>query len=205
MKRFILALAVVSAVAAGAASAAVAPTVTLDQDARTIIYGGSVTLSGSITPPAANQPVTITQMATGGRTSTVTATTGNDGSYSVDVTPRRETSYQAKYQTATSNTRVVFVRPRIGLRRNGAGRYAVAVVAARSFVGKYVWVTRWDAKRKLWANVKRVYLTRFVKTTGASTAGFQLRIARRTKIRVYLNASQTRPDYVAGYSNFILS
>jgi hypothetical protein len=196
------------AVAATAAAAA-APTVTIDPERSTVTFGGSVTLNGDVSPMTSGQKVTITQTPQDRSPRTTQVTPQSDGSYSLDISPRIQTQVQAKYMTATSQPQVIFVRPRIGLRKygwsNGFGRFAVSVVAARSFVGKYVWVTRWNRLAHRWVNVRRVSLTRYVKSTGASTGAFKLRVRKRVKLRVFLSTPQARPGYVAGYSNFIVT
>jgi hypothetical protein len=205
MKKLLLALLATASLAATAAATAAAPSVTLSADRRTITFGGTVTLSGEVSPPAANQKVTIVQTPQDRAPRSTVVTTQTDGSFSLDTSPRIQTQAQAEYQTAKSQPLVIFVRPRIGLRKYGRGRFAVSVVAARSFTGKYVWITRWNRRAHRWVNIKRVFLTRYVKSTGASTAAFRLRVGRRTKLRAFLNTSQARPGYVFAYSNFILA
>ena len=144
MKRLLLVASAVAALAGTAAATAAAPTVTLTQDRRTVFFGGTITLSGDISPAAANQKVTITQDPQDRPARTTEATTQADGSFSLDVQPRIQTTAQAKFQTAQSEQLIMFVRPRVGLRKFGARRFGVTVVAGRSFVGNYVWVSRWD-------------------------------------------------------------
>ncbi|HYY63268.1 MAG TPA: hypothetical protein VE688_01545 [Gaiellaceae bacterium] len=205
MKRLLLVASAVAALAGTAAATAAAPTVTLTQDRRTVFFGGTITLSGDISPAAANQKVTITQDPQDRPARTTEAMTQADGSFSLDVQPRIQTTAQAKFQTAQSEQLIMFVRPRVGLRKFGARRFGVTVVAGRSFVGNYVWVSRWDRSRHQWRNIKRVYLTRYVKSTGASTAAFSLRVRRSTKLRAFLSAPQARPGYLNSYSNFIVA
>ena len=101
---------------------------------------------------------------------------------------------------------MLHVDPRVGLRKYGGHRFAVNVVAAQSFVDKYVMITRWDARAHAWRNIKKVFLTRFVKSTGASTAAFTLRTGgKRIKLRAFLSNAQARPGYVYSYSNFIVT
>jgi hypothetical protein len=168
-----------------------------------------VTLSGEISPAAANQDVTITTTPQDRPARSYVVKTQSGGTFSLDVRPRIQTQAQATYkqgsQTATSQPLLIFVRPRVALRKYGVGRFAVSVVAMRSFVGKYVWVTRWDSRRHQWRNIKRIYLVRYVKSSGASTAAFRLRLTRRTKLRVFLPTTQARPGYMFGFSNFIFA
>jgi hypothetical protein len=204
MKRFILALAVAGVLAGGTAATAAAPTVTLQQDRGLIIFGGSVSLTGQITPAAADQKVTITQMPQDRAARSTQVTTESDGTFSLDVSPNFNTRVQAKYGTATSDELTIFVRPRLNLRKYARHRFVAVVVAGRPFVGRYVWLTRWSTRAHAWRNIKRIYLTHYVKSTGASTAAFRLRVRRGTKLRLFLNNVAARPDYVRGWSNFVV-
>ena len=204
MKRLMLVLSATAALAGTAAATAAAPTVTLSQDRRTVFFGGTITLSGEITPAAGNQKVTITQDPQDRPARTTEVTTGTDGSFSLEVHPRIQTIAEAKYQTASSDQLIMFVRPRVSLRRLSHGRFAVNVVAGRSFVGSYVRVTRWDRTRHQWRTIKRVYLTRYVKTSGASTATFSLRVRRTVRLRAFLSRPEAQPGYLDSWSNFIV-
>lgn len=191
---------------ATAAVAAAPSSVTINPEKRIVFYGGTVTLNGTVSPVVAGQAVSITQTPQDRTPVTRQVTPNADGTYTIDIKPRIQTQITATYQGATSQPQVVFVRPRVGLRKYGAHRYAVSVVAAQSFVGKYVTITRWDSHRHSWRKVKNVYLTRYVKSTGASTAAFRLNThGKRMKVRAFLNRGQARPGYLYGYSNFIVT
>ena len=206
MKKLLILAATTLAFGTTAATAAAPASVTLNPEKQTIIFGGTVTLNGTVSPVVTGQTVTVTQTPQGRKARSTQVTPQSDGTYSLDISPRIQTQVQASYQGSSSQPQVIFVRPRIGLRKYGAGRFAVSVVALRSFVGKYVWITRWNARGHKWMNVKRVYLTRYVKSTGASTAAFRLRTSgRHVKLRAFLNAQQAKPGYAFGYSNFIVS
>jgi hypothetical protein len=205
MKRLILALATASAIAASTAAATVAPSVTLQQDRDTIIYGGTISLSGQVTPPAADKQVTIMLMPQDRAPRSVTVTTQSDGTFSYDTSPRFNTRVVAKYGTATSDELNMFVKPRIVLSKYARHRFVVRVFAGRPFVGRYVWVQRWNARAHAWRNLVRVQLQRYVKSGGASTAAFRLVVRRGTKLRAVVNDAAARPDYVAGWSNFVVS
>src|SRR5919206_329196 len=96
------------------------------------------------------EPVTITETPMGEPTRTIQVTTDATGHFSLKLQPRIQTIVTAHYKGQASNQAVAFVRPRIGFRKNGPGRFAVTVVASRSFVGKYLWLTRYSAKVRGW-------------------------------------------------------
>jgi hypothetical protein len=209
MKKLILALALTGALAAATAATAAAPTVTLSQDHSTIFFGGTIGLTGQITPAATDQKVTITQFPMNRAPISVTVTTNSDGTFSDDISPRFNGRVVAKYtsgsQTANSDELNFYVRPRVSLSKFARNRYAARVVASRPFVGRYVWIQRWNARAHAWRNVFRVQLKHYVRTSGASTTAFRVHFGRRVKLRAFLNDASARPDYVRSWSNFVVS
>jgi hypothetical protein len=209
MKKLILALALSGALAAATAASAAAPTVTLSQERSTIFFGGTIGLSGQITPAATDQKVTITQFPMNRAPFSVTVTTDSDGTFSRDISPRFNGRVVAKYtsgtQTASSDELNFFVRPRVSLSKFSRTRYAARVVAGRPFVGRFVWIQRWNARAHAWRNVMRVQLKTYVRSSGATTTSFRVHFGRRVKLRAFLNDASARPDYVRSWSNFVVS
>jgi hypothetical protein len=205
MRKLIVALAAASALAASTAASAAAPTVTLQADRQTIIYGGTVSLTGQVTPAAADQQVTITQTPMNRAPRSVTVTTESDGTFSYDASPRFNTRVVAKSGTASSDELNIFVKPRIVLNKYARHRFVVRVFAGRPFVGRFIWVQRWNTRTHAWRNLVRVRLQRYVRSGGASTVAFRLVVRRGTKLRAVLNDAAARPDYVRGWSNFVVS
>src|SRR4051812_46189594 len=97
----------------------------------TVRYGGHAVLHGTV---AAGMPVTLSASAHGKTAQGLlsTAAAGN-GAYHFEVAPATRTSYVAQTEVST-NTFVVDVMPRIGLRRNGT----VRVSAPSSLTGRTV-------------------------------------------------------------------
>ena len=209
MKKLILALALTGALAAATAATAAAPTVTLSQERSTIFFGGTIGLSGQITPAAADQKVTITQFPMNRAPFSITVTTDSDGTFSHDISPRFNGRVVAKYtlgtQTTSSDELNFFVRPRVSLSKFSRNRYAARVVAGRPFGGRDVWIQRWNARAHAWRNVMRVQLKTYVRSSGATTAAFRVHFGRRVKLRAFLNDASARPDYVRSWSNFVVS
>ncbi len=182
---------------------AVSASVTLTASRTILIFGGAVTLSGRVSSARPNESVTVTIRPYEQPALTVTVRTGDNGVWTYQHQPRIRTVYQARWDTVTSANATVNVRPRISLRKVAAGRFAVSVVAARSFGGRYVDFRRWNATRRTWVLVKRVYLRRSTATTSVAT--FRARVPRRAKLRVFMPLTQTQPAYAAGHSNFIVN
>jgi hypothetical protein len=178
-------------------------TVTIAASRTTLIFGGEVVLSGSISSRLAGQPVTLVVRPLGGAVERVVLTTGTDGVWRYEAQPRIQTAYTAEYRSSTSASTTINVRPRISLRKVAARRFAVTVVAGRSFAGKIGYVARWSVRSQRWVLVKRLTLVQSATSSTVSIASVRLRVSRKTKLRAFLSQAQVQPGYVTGYSNFI--
>src|SRR6266508_3281598 len=120
-----------------ATGTAAAPSVTISASRPSVVYGGSVSLSGKIAASSAGQTVNVLAEPSGASAfsalASVTTTAG--GHWSEDVKPTIETSYQATWTSATSSTVTVKVRPLIPLTlvNLSTGTFSTKVTAARSF------------------------------------------------------------------------
>ena len=159
----------------------------LDTSQSTIVYGGTVTLSGSVANGQAGESVTIVEHrlpSLGGvQVQTVsTVQTAANGSFSLEVRPLIHTLYRASAGQTTSNAVSVQVRPRLQLTR----------IAAH----------RWSLKRHHWTSVRRVFFTRALAAspTVVSRAVFRARLGG-ARIRVLIPRSQTAPGYLMAFSN----
>ena len=177
--------------------------VTLNASRTSLIFGGEVVLSGAISTKVSGQPVTLVIRPFGGNVERVELTTGTDGVWRYEAQPRIQTAYSAEYHRATSPSATVIVRPRIGLRRVALNRFAVTVVAGKSFAGRVAYIARWAPRSHRWITVKRFVLVRSQSSATVSVATVRARIARKTKVRAFLSATQAQPGYISGYSNFI--
>jgi hypothetical protein len=180
----------------------------LDASASLAVYGGSVTLTGSVANGQAGESVTITEHrvpAVGGlETQTVaTVQTAADGSFSLDVRPVIHTVYKASTGQTSSNAVSVQVRPRVSLTRIGSHRFVARVVAARSFVGRYGLLQRWSLRRHHWTSVRRLFFSGALTTTSptvVSRVTFRTRLGG-ARVRVLIPRSQTAPGYLMAFSN----
>jgi plastocyanin len=180
-----------------------AASVTLNASKSSLIFGGEVVLSGAISTKVSGQPVTLVVRPFGGNVERVELTTGTDGVWRYEAQPRIQTVYSVEYRRFASPSATVNVRPRIGLRRVAANRFAVTVVAGKSFAGRVAYIARWAPRSRRWVTVKRFVLVRSASSSTVSVATVRARIARKTKVRAFLSQAQVQPGYVAGYSNFI--
>ena len=186
-----------------------AVSVTLDISRSIVVYRGAVELSGSVSNAQAGQQVTIMEHRFPfGRSAQVrelaTVKAAADGSFSVTARPVIRTLYTAKAGKAQSDAVAVNVRPRIRLTHaGGRHRFLVRAAAARSFVGKYVVLQRWNRRAQVWVAVRRVYFRSAVagiSPTVVSRATFRARFGR-VMIRVFMPLRQTVPGYISGSSN----
>jgi hypothetical protein len=184
--------------------------VTLDVSRSIVIYGGAVSLSGSVSNSQAGQTVTIMEHRFPfGRAAQVrelaTVKTAADGSFDVTAHPVIRTLYTAKVGNTRSDAVPVNVRPLIRLSHApGLHRFRARAFAARAFVGKYAVLQRWNRRTHVWVGVRRVYFRSFVggvSPTRVSQATFRADLPGRVKIRMFMPLRQTVPGYISGSSN----
>jgi plastocyanin len=169
-----------------------------------VVYGGAVTLSGTVSNRRAGETVTVFAKPIGQNqfTSVGSATSTPNGNWSFIVKPRLQTAYEARWrptgQAVMSPQTVVNVRPQVGFRvKTASGRVVTffsKVRGARSFGGKLVNLQRKNRFGR-WVTLKRVTLG------STSAATFKSRLPRgRSTVRVFMPARQAAPGYVAGIS-----
>jgi hypothetical protein len=185
---------------ASVGTAATPRTVTISASRPSLVFGKSVTLSGKVSDSTAGQNVSVLAEPAGTTAFAALATvqTVLGGHWSEVVKPTIETSYQAKWKSATSSTVTVKVRPQITLAliSQATGRFSTNVSAARSFAGKFVLVQRLTSTGV--ATLKRVTLD------ANSAASFRVRLhVGRSRLRVVMPTSQTAPGYITGTSNVV--
>jgi len=180
----------------------VRPGVSMKASAAQVGYGGTLTLTGTVSSAAAGENVNVDAMQCGATSFTrvASARSAAQGAWSSAVKPAMNTSYRASWKNATSVPLAAKVGPAVSLKRVRAGRFTASVTAAQSFVGKHVVLQRY---RRAWKNVKRVTL-RTVKAgtapTQISSAGFRARRTRGARLRLLLTQPQAGACYAAARS-----
>ena len=187
-----------------------AETLTLAAKPLAAVYGGKVTLTGTLSTQKAGENADVLATACGQtaatKVTTVQTTTG--GSYTAVVQPLQNTSYTLKVKNTSSPAVTVQAQPRLLLGRVAAHRYSLRVFAAQSFAGKVGTLQRYNTALARWVNVKRVLLranSTGIAPTVISTASFRSTIPSRLKVRVVLPQLQAGGCYLPGRSNTILS
>jgi plastocyanin len=202
----------------GNVTVAAAPaTLSTSASPRVLEYGGTTTVSGTLSTGLANQKVDILAQACGENAAkvvqTVTTTTG--GAFTYQVKPTLNTSYQARFgggaSAVTSALVPVSSRAIVSLRRNALHRFTTQVTASQSFVGKAVLFQRWVQRKHKWSTVKTVFLgSRHAASTPlpgstVSAVTFGARIVKGLKVRALLPPAQAGPCYIAAKSATIRS
>jgi plastocyanin len=185
-------------------SPALRASVSIASSRQIVIFGGSVTLSGTVSTLRAGETITLVEQRFNGVTTRTEVTTGTGGVWSFEAEPRMLTTYRAELGSVVSSALTVQVRPRISLRKVARTKFATTLVAARSFAGRFVVFSRWAPRLRRWVAIKRVYL-RSGGTASISVATFRATIRRGTKLRLFLPQGQAAPGYLAGQSNFIVA
>jgi len=188
----------------------VGTSVTLSARPQKVIYGGKVTLSGTLSTQKQGEKVDVLAQACGESAAkpVVGVTTTAGGAYTAQVKPLKNTIYTVKVKNTTSSPVTVKVRPRLSLRRVAAHRYLVRVYAAQSFAGKYASFQRYKAALSRWVAVRSVLLrpnTNGLAPTVISSRSFTSRIKAGLKVRIVLGTAQVGSCYLAGKSRTIRS
>ena len=189
---------------------AVPATLSIAAKPTIVIYGGHVTLSGTLSTQQTNQTVDVLAQQCGAANSSKSTTvqTGTAGAWTASVQPLANTAYSAKTKAATSVAVTVRVRPRMTLTRVAAHRYSLRVTASTSFAGKFASFQRWNATTSRWVPVKTVALrasSAGVAPSVISTASFRSTVASGLRVRATLGQAQVGSCYASGLSNTIRS
>jgi hypothetical protein len=181
---------------------------------RTVIYGGSLALTGKVPNGNAGEKVTlraetVTPAGTRKASAVAETSTASDGSFRFVHAPVAETTYTVAWQvtpaTSTSSSDVtVAVAPRVGLSvvRKLSGRRVMLATKATSeisYAGRSVFVQRRTGFGE-WVSIKRVVLRAgpfATRTTVRLTKGL-------SRIRVVLPKSQAGTGYISGVSRTLL-
>ena len=175
-----------------------------------LVYGGRVTLTGTLSNQKVGENVEVlaTPCGQSAATKVTTVQTTTGGAFTALVQPLKNTAYTVKVKNTTSPTVAVKVRPRLRLRKPAPHRYSLRVFAAQSFAGKYVTFQRYNGTLGRWIKVKRVLLranATGVAPTVISSVSFRSAIRPRLKVRVVLPQLQVGSCYRPGRSNVIRS
>jgi plastocyanin len=173
-----------------------------------VVYGSTVTLTGTISSKRAGETITVFAQPFGASAPAAlgAAISAADGSWSFLVRPRLQTVYDARWKpastTATSPPVTVRVRPQVSLRvvatRGRVVTFLTKARGVRSFAGKVLSFQRKNAFGQ-WVILRKV-------TLGATSAAqFKVKLpSGRSRVRTFMPARQAGPGYLAGFSRTLL-
>jgi hypothetical protein len=207
MRKLVLLLTAIAAVAFAAPAVAQAPTLTLtigrasggpQGTVATIRYGDRVELSGDVSgAPQSGELVEIVVAPYRGETTIQQVRTDSTGEFTFTHRPTIKTSYTARARGGTSAQEpYAFVRPQVTLTawNKRKGQFIVKLQADAANASHVVWFQR-RINRTKWTTVKRVQLRR------SQSARFTARVPRGTRwVRAFV--PQT-PGYLSATSAFV--
>jgi plastocyanin len=175
-----------------------------------VVYGGRVTLAGTLSSQKVGENVDVFSTPCGQAAATKAATvqTTSGGGYTAVLKPLKNTSYAVKVKSTTSSSVSIKVRPRLRLRKLAPHRYSLRAFAAVSFSGRYATLQRYSRTLRRWVKVKRLLLranSTGVAPTVISSVSFRSAIKPRLRIRAVLPQLQVGSCYRPGRSNVIRS
>jgi len=188
-----------------AAPQVTAAVVTASASRAIVVYGSSLTLSGTVSSQKPGETVTIFSQPYGQTSPAAigSAISATGGGWNFLVKPALRTSYEARWKPATgpmtaTSPITVKVRPRVGWRvKATSGRivtFFTKVSGARSFGGKFVYLQRRNTFGQ-WVSLKKVFMS------PTSSATFKVRLpSGRSRVRLFMPATQAGPGYIAGIS-----
>jgi plastocyanin len=176
----------------------------------TVVYGGKVTLSGTLADKQSGESLQVLSLQCGATNATTLATISSTtgGAFTYTAQPLRQTAYSVRAKSSDSTAVTAKVAPQLRLGKVGRHRYALHVSAAESFAGKYATFQRYSTAKKRWVKVRLVLLkadTTGVAPTVVTSATFRSGIKAKQRVRVTLGAKQVGSCYIAGRSNTIRS
>ena len=190
--------------ATSAPTGTVAPpeTITLHATTSMVVYGRTTTHVGRVFNGQAGQTVQITQrmlppIAGAQPQSLASVKTASNGSFRLTVRPTIRTLYRADDQ-AKSTAVSVRVRPLLRLTAIAPHRFLLRALAARSYVGKFAALQRWNRFRHAWVSVRPVF---FQRTTPGSGPTVVSRAVFRTRVHGMIRMAMPRRQVGAGYND----
>ena len=185
---------------------------TISIDARPTITksGGRIAVSGAISSGRADVDVTLEGRFCDETTWREVSATHTDpgGAWYLEYTPQIGQVLRAKAVGATSSEVRVQTRPSVSLGQRPPGMFFVNVNAQRPFWHSKVVLQRFDAKKRVWIEIRKILLTETGAPPGvgyvwSGSDKVRVRVPKGTTMRAVLPLAQAKPCYLAGYSNLL--
>lgn len=185
---------------------------TISMTARPAIVKGNepVTVTGSVGSGRAEQLVAIQSKPCDQTTwrEIAETTTQSGGGFTIDFRPGINGLFRATSGGGESAPVKLQTRPSVSLGQRPPGTFFVNVNAQRPFWGRKVSLQRFDPKKRAWIEVRKILMTEQGAPPGVpwvwtGSDNVRVDVPRGTTLRAVLPLSQTRPCYLAGYSNML--
>ncbi|MGH2935413.1 MAG: hypothetical protein ACRDL2_13000 [Gaiellaceae bacterium] len=169
-------------------------------------FGGDLKLSGRVPGASAGQTVEILAQSCGFTNPVVVANvkTGSAGAYAFTLQPTRNTTFLARFASATSSGRKVKVRPKVELVRRGSRLFQVDISAgAGVFFTKTVLLQRRDALHHGWRRTAAGKLRKNSSATAliaVSSAKIHAHVPAGTTVRAVVGAKTLGRCFAASAS-----
>lgn len=134
--------------------------------------------------------------------------TDSGGAWYLEYVPQITQVIRAIGAGATSPEVKVQTRPSVSLGQRPPGMFFVNVNAQRPFWRSKVVLQRFDAKKRVWIDIRKVLLTETGAPPGvgyvwSGSDKVRVKVPKGTTMRAVLPLSQAKPCYLAGYSNLL--
>jgi hypothetical protein len=168
-----------------------------------VVYGRTTTLVGRVFNGPPGQSIQITQRMlppVGGAEpqSLASVKTSSNGTFRLTVRPTIRTLYRAGDDQAKSTAISVRVQPLLRLTAIAPHRFLLRALAARSYVGKFAALQRWNSFRQRWVSVRSVF---FQRTTPGSGPTVVSRAIFRTRVHGRIRLAMPRRQVGGGYND----
>ena len=130
------------------------------------------------------------------------------GAWYLEYVPVISQQIRAKGAGATSAEVKVQTRPTLSLGQRPPGMFFVNVNAQRPFWHSTVVLQRFDARKRVWKDIRKVLLTETGAPAGvgyvwSGSDKVRFQVPKGTTMRAVLPRSEAKPCYLAGYSNLL--
>jgi hypothetical protein len=185
---------------------------TISMSARPVISRANerVTATGVVGSGRADQLVTLQSRPCDQTTwrDIAETSTHEGGSWTIDFSAGIGGLFRATSAGAESEPLKLQTRPSVSLVQRPPGKFSVHVNAQRPFWHRKVELQRFDSKKRVWIVVRKVLLTEQGAPPGVGwvytgSDKVPVKVPKGTTMRAVLPLSQTRPCYLAGYSNLL--
>lgn len=185
---------------------------TISMSARPLISRANerVTATGVVGSGRADQLVTLQSRPCDQTTwrDIAETSTHEGGSWTIDFSAGIGGLFRATSAGAESEPLKLQTRPSVSLVQRPPGKFSVHVNAQRPFWHRKVELQRFDSKKRVWIVVRKVLLTEQGAPPGVGwvytgSDKVPVKVPKGTTMRAVLPLSQTRPCYLAGYSNLL--